>query len=478
MGRGGRGYEIRIFHLVCIALLSAFTGACGKILGVDGYSVGGGPRADAGGSSKPGAAFDFVDPTCGKCMKAKCPTELAKCRNDRLCGPWQDRMAQCKTGDTGCQHDCYAKAGATNPAIGDAAVCSWGSCWDECSVSIASGVSSSCADQVVAQCGDEDRKCFADATCRDYWRCLVGSNCLLLTGDSAVAGVNPTCEWQCGDRYGPYVPVSEADGGVQNSAMAADNLCIYERAYSACNLGDLSCTLKYPSPTPSSSQIAVKFSAHTQAIPEVQGTPLGGIPIRACLSQTDCLTDYGHDTTDGQGHAEISLPRHGLGESWYFEVTPLSSWPNGPSKMLFYSGRPLIQPTTISLAMDEADFSDVRHPGAGARVGDVWNRDKAALWVFTRSCYNSLADGLEIRVTGLDGGIAGTPLYNGTRPTPCGTSCGSSATGWAYFSDMEPGVVTVSAYDDRGTKVAEEPVVITKADSVTILNWLEPLRSP
>lgn len=47
---------------------------------------------------------------------------------------------------------------------------------------------------------------------------------------------------------------------------------------------------------------------------------------------------------------------------------------------------------------------------------------------------------------------------------------------WAYFSDMDPGVVTVSAYDDRGTKVAAEPVVITKADSVTIMNWLEPLR--
>ena len=95
IGRGPR-YAVGILHLVGVALLSTFTGGCRQVLGVDGYGVGGGPRSDAALGAK---GFEFVDPTCGSCMKANCSTPLAACRNDRdaLCGPWQDCMAKCKT---------------------------------------------------------------------------------------------------------------------------------------------------------------------------------------------------------------------------------------------------------------------------------------------------------------------------------------------------------------------------------------------
>ena len=177
--------------------------------------------------------------------------------------------------------------------------------------------------------------------------------------------------------------------------------------------------------------------------------------------------------TGPDGRTEVSLPTHVLGERWYFEVTPPPSWPNGPKTMLFHSGRPLTQDTLLPLAMDAISFSNLTDMGPVGNTSAVWHHGKAALLVFARSCENGLAAGLEIRVEASDGGAAGTPLYNGNVSAPCGyasPSCAVTYTAW--FSGIEPGPVTVSAWNGS-MKIAEEKVV-AKADSVTVLNWMYP----
>jgi len=144
--------------------------------------------------------------------------------------------------------------------------------------------------------------------------------------------------------------------------------------------------------------------------------------------------------------------------------------------MLFYTGRSLTKDTLIPLAMNAEAYSNLTDLGPVLVGGNVWHRDKALVLAFTRSCEIGLASGLEVRLEYADGGTGPPPLYNnGLFEVPCPFAAPScTPTQNAAFSGVDPGLVTVSAWNGA-TKVAEE-TILTRANSVTYLNWMFPLR--
>jgi hypothetical protein len=273
-----------------------------------------------------------------------------------------------------------------------------------------------------------------------------------------------------------------ADAAIAPNPFNGLALCSYLTGQRACGWGDLSCVGKYDWTGTSPPNIAVTLFANEGSFPEDNAAPVPGASIRACNDSVaaqlkPCFPQSGAATTDTEGLTPaLTLPSDSTGDYWYFDLTP--PWTNGPKTMRFYSGRKLAaRDAVISLPMYKQLFYVVRDP-AYRLANAPWRRDKAVLWAVPRDCKGADAFGLEVSVEVPDGGAPPSASYqaNGTWvTTPCGVgaSCGSATAG-GVFTGLEPGPVTVIARSG-GAVVAKENIV-TVADSVTFLYWLEPLR--
>jgi hypothetical protein len=135
--RQGRGHRngISLLHLVCIALLAAFDGGCGQILGVDGYTIGGDGRQNlcgalavpkgqgcqtVGAIDCSSSGFEVQDGACLPLLPATdCPRGQRGAPGDRTC---QDIDSACGREGFGVYvkaGDVYVKEGASPTNTGD-----------------------------------------------------------------------------------------------------------------------------------------------------------------------------------------------------------------------------------------------------------------------------------------------------------------------------------------------------------------------
>jgi hypothetical protein len=171
--------------------------------------------------------------------------------------------------------------------------------------------------------------------------------------------------------------------------------------------------------------------------------------------------------TDRDGIVTFDLSTNLVQRRWYFEVTPNPPWPQGPSKLLFDVGRPLIGKTFLSLATE--GFETLKTASNPYNVTS-WNPNFGALDVKFRSCVaNEVAGGLTIHIDGAPD-AAGARYYNASAQL--GPASGSTFA--AYVPGISPGLHTVTATDSTGTTVSEERYVPFEADAVTVMSWLEP----
>jgi hypothetical protein len=329
-------------------------------------------------------------------------------------------------------------------------------------------------------CAEQLDACRKDENCLGVSRCVFEKNCLVWNGNPAEPGDagamspdnrNPACFNECADPGFAYRPSSDGpDGGLLASPIDSLLVCQFAGAYAACNLGDLSCTGRYgwdPAPKPTA---RVTVFVHTGTFPELFGVAMPQVTVRACqLNQSvNCPVLSGYDllkVTGRMGDTTFTLPTDDTGAYWYFEVTP--GWPRGPKKFLFHTGRRLREDTVLSLATMEALYFGVKDPVDG---GIPWNPNQGAIQTFDRGCELNLVGGLEVWLDGADA----RALYSGsghlfeTAPSP-----GSFG---ARIFGVEPGFHILTTRKG-GKKVAEE-LVRVEADAVTVMNWLEPRRTP
>src|SRR5262249_49952592 len=131
-------------HCWALAVAAICTGC---VLLVDDYSVGGsggggsdgggdvdggGRDALSGGGDGEGAArscggFKFGGETCSPAITSACCDELAACRNDSICRPWQECVAKCRMDDPDCRGVCSVLT-KTNSVMADLLACKARSC--------------------------------------------------------------------------------------------------------------------------------------------------------------------------------------------------------------------------------------------------------------------------------------------------------------------------------------------------------------
>lgn len=450
---------------VATILIGLVGGGCGKLAGIDDYHGNAAPAGDAASTAM------FVNPTCGACVAAGCTEQLDSCQKNATCGPWERCMAQCMPGDGACEYTCTAAVNPTNGTMGDIAACTFQHCYDECQATGPwSSFSAACGPAYRKSCEMPARACAGDEGCREFTRCMFEDNCLASSGaatspDGTSSGINPACTWQCEDRVQAYEPVDAgADAGLAPNPTMATFLCAFFNIGAACGLGRLDCVDGYGWVSTSAQTVAVTAFVHSGNYAELPGAVMPGVQVRPCRQEVfDCTADYETQTTDVNGRAPFNLATDASGHTWYFEVTP--GWPNSPSKLLFNTGRRLSEDTFLSLGIG----------AASALASNVlWSKDLGALYIWMRGCDNFLAPGLKIRLDA-DAGAVSISYLTASAGTSSPTF--SASTYLASVYSVEPGVRTVSAYNKDGQPVAEEKVVV-KADAITYMEWLEPLRAP
>jgi hypothetical protein len=486
----------RAFALLVTA--GAAVGACSTILGVEDYRVAPPTPKEAGARLEAGReagtpSIRFADANCEQCVTKNCGPEFQACKDDPLCGAWEARAAQCAPTNDGCVHKAFVQAGRTDAAVGALVVCSDRRCFDQCGAMNSPSYGPRCAtaikekmDPVAAASIRED------PAANDFYRCWFAKNCVLPIGppttvDAAAAPAgyagnrNPSCLWECVDPNGVYepVPVAGQDGGLAPGAVVNLSIWTFTGAYNECGAADLSCVEHYGWVPSTSAYIKVTVFASTAGFPEIPGTPVPGLTVRACLQtdeacagQVDPRANGGPLTTDGDGRATFTLPTNITGQTWYFEVTP-TDWHGGPKHVLFNTGRRLVRDALIPLTISD-EVRALTETTSTITQG-TWQPGSAALRAWPRTCMNLLARGLAIDVE----------QPTGSRPVqvyqtaagilaPVPDASAFAAVAW----NLAPGRRWVTARDPVTNRVIAREQVILKADSLTVLNWLEPKREP
>jgi hypothetical protein len=463
---------------------------CGQILGVSDYRVRATtPKSDAGAPDAGASALVPTNAACGACVQTSCATALRECEDDEPCSSWQRCMARCAPGKGDCEHACFVQAGKTDRQMGDVAMCTLQYCVAPCQANGPfSAYGSGCASAVRTDCATQFRDCAGDTGCINFYKCLFAENCLLPTGrgDSGTAtpgggGQNPSCVWVCVDQARLYAP-KDGDAGLEPSTGMALYVEMFFQpdTYTQCVEDDLTCAGQYgwiPAPR-LNQEIEVTVRVHDGAYPELPGLPLANVRVRACAQNGDSSCDEyataSSQNTATDGTMLFTMPTQGAGLRWYFEVTPNPAWPLGPSAILFHTGRPLTRDTFLSLALGPSGGwgATPKDPKNALTHGD-WDRSRAGLIAFTRSCSNELARDLTVSVDGED---AGTRLTRYVTSSFGAVDTPGASTVAAYIGGIAQGLHTVRAYE--GTrKVAEEPNVMFQADGLTVMNWFAPTAS-
>jgi hypothetical protein len=418
---------------------------CGLLIGADEYAVASGGAAGTGAEGPGGAPADSgevrcggyrytPDPSCDACVPRECCEELAACRAEPECGPYEACISECRPEDADCHAACAAASTRSSAAMANVFRCKarCPGCLRPTEVGARVG-GASCGECYQRICALQFARAFEDCPeCTETAACLLEQN---LAHDPTPAKLV-----QCGSYWlAPSTPA------LQDFLICAGAGCPAD-----CGLGtSLGCVGKYTyRPALSGSTVLLRLLVK-EGVNLVQTSALNGASVRACrLQDVDCAEPLAGPVIATDGEAELTVPiTGGWGFNDYLEVTLADG-----TVSLYRVPHPIAKDTLLPVpGLPPADVDWPPESGLGAaqvHVSDCLGAnllhgsveaDSGTVWHFTPS------------------GFARTPAAEGMT--------------LAWLTDVTPGLVKVSVYSQDG-KVTHETRVPIRAGAWTFAGML------
>jgi hypothetical protein len=438
---------------VGLALVLAAT-ACGQLIGADAYRVADNPPDAARGEPPETEAVSFADARCGACMQEHCTAETAACLDDATCAPWHRCWAGCPPDDPDCRFQCYAGMARSNGVMGDQRACALGKCQEVCSVApLGDAISAGCEACALRQCEPESAACSEDPACLERVRCDFDR--------SLVTHPDPARLTACHDEFGVYAASSGPDGAPAPSSWAMAGVCLSRGCAAECQLGQrLDCG--EPQFALPAHDLRVAVRAHASPIPDIPGTPFGGVEVSACrVNDPDCADPVDVQPTVDDERAVLTIPP--TQSNVYFQVEVEQS---GEVVRLLHIPPGILQRNTeysLNVPLAAYQFNDAEPPN-----GIVWNPGTGFVLVTGRDCFSALAKDL---VFSIDDANASVAHYGGYPPAPNVSASAAHTSGsGANFVNVTPGRRTIRAHR-AGELIATKEVVV-RADWITLVYWM------
>jgi hypothetical protein len=413
----------RSFVVPLVAALAAW--GCGLLIGADEYAVASGGAAGTEAEGPGGAPADSgevrcggyrytPDPSCDACVPRECCEELAACRAEPECGPYEACISECRPEDADCHATCAAALTRSTAAMANVFRCKarCPGCLRPTEVGARVG-GASCGECLQRLCAD------SIAAYEDCPECVEAEACVI--EQNLHPAPNPAKIAECGSTFDSALSPARRDFLLCTLGCATE-----------CGLGQaLDCVGDYTY-RPYSQTSAVIRALVADDVGLVAPNLLSGASVRACrLQDVTCDAPLAGPVVAGDGEAEIMVPFTGFwGFNGYLDVTLADGTvslyrvpqPIGKALSLFVPGLPLL---TLAAGVDWPPA-----PGLGAAVLVVYD-------------------------------CVGGVLLNGSVETDSGTVWHYTPSGFArtlaaegmtfaWLADVAPGLIEVSVKSPNG----------------------------
>jgi len=445
------GWRSVLRPIACLALLSTFSGACGKILGVDEYRVaGGGPATRTDGSA---GLIQYADATCRQCVAKSCVAEQSDCEHDATCTTFASCLLGCDKTNGHCLYDCEQDLKEVNQTASRLMACSFHDCPGQCFScgAVYSGITRECAKCAIEDTAsgglcDLTTQCLFDPACNGFLSCLAGL-C------KKFGAPDPECRLVCGSKY-PSEARAFYRGVGTRFQLGCQNQCLGSQAWDCIQ----------PTVWPPKSGPRAKLTLHTP--PSGADASLSSIRVRACKgADIVCADPVGDENTDLSGAVTFDVDQaEGMAGAYYFELYE----PGAAAPFLIYDP---LQPIVgdITLWVPDATWSNVAPLDAivASQGGSRDTTTRGTVVAMIATCIGAYADLLVASPQITMSASSGDPPYYELPPNTSATGGGV-----ASFANV-PAPSTSIVVRRLGTKIAGA-VVPVRAGVLTFISFNYP----